>query len=187
MVWYLKSMTMNISAPQKLISLDVQIIRSVLISINIVTNGSFMSKSCKISTSLRDFPKISWNSCQLNRKTKKFIERCRHHWNILIITQKSSNSLASWRLIPIRNYWSCLCYTVVAQLVFTHIGCILFTMPLLYSPPLKETLRILFTVIAYVNAVIKGTIFIINRKKFQALWLRLKDSAFLAKGFTERE
>lgn len=80
-----------------------------------------------------------------------------------------------------------LLYTVVAQLVFTHIGCILFTMPLLYSPPLKETLRILFTVIAYVNAVIKGTIFIINRKKFQALWLRLKDSAFLAKGFTERE
>lgn len=79
-----------------------------------------------------------------------------------------------------------LIYTTGAQLVFVHFGCILFTMPLLYSPPLKETLRIVFTVIAYVNAVIKGTIFFINRKKLQALWPRLNDSEFLAKGLTER-
>lgn len=60
---------------------------------------------------------------RLNRRTKKFIERCRHHWNILIITQKSSNSLASWRLIPIRNYWSCLCY--FTQLLFSWCSLIL--------------------------------------------------------------
>lgn len=78
-------------------------------------------------------------------------------------------------------------YTIGAQFVFSDIGCILFTVPLFNSPPAKEVLRILFTVIAYVNAVLKGKFFIIYRKQFQDLWSRLNDSEFLAIGSIERE
>lgn len=78
-------------------------------------------------------------------------------------------------------------YAISTQLIFSDIGCILFTVPLLNSPPPKEALRILFTVIAYVNAVIKGKCFIIYRKQFQSLWSRLNDCEFLAIGSVERE
>lgn len=80
-----------------------------------------------------------------------------------------------------------LIHAIGTQIVFVDIGCILFMIPLLDSPPAKEALRIIFTVVAYVNAVVKGKIFILNRTKFQDLWSRLNDREFLAVNPAERE
>lgn len=76
-------------------------------------------------------------------------------------------------------------YTIGYQLLFTDLGCVLFTLSLLQSTSPKETLQILFVVFAYFNAVIKGTIFFTNRKQFKTLWLKLDDPEFLARNLTE--
>lgn len=80
-----------------------------------------------------------------------------------------------------------LFYAIGTQFVFSDIGCILFTVPLLFFPPAKEALRIIFTVTAYVNAVLKGKIFLTKRKQLRELWSRLHDSDFVAIGNVERK
>lgn len=78
-------------------------------------------------------------------------------------------------------------HAIGTQFLFTDIGCILFTVPLLFCPPAEEALRILFTVTAYMNAVLKGKIFFTKRKQLQELWSRLYDSDFVANGDVEHE
>lgn len=78
-------------------------------------------------------------------------------------------------------------HAIITQILFMDIGCILFTIPLFDSPESKEALRIIFTIVAYANAVIKGKIFMLNRTKFQNLWMRLNDREFLAVNPAERE
>lgn len=76
-------------------------------------------------------------------------------------------------------------YTIGFQLIFTDLGFILFTLPLLKSSSSKELLQILFVVFAYINAVIEAIIFFRNRKQFKALWLQLEDPDFVAKNSLE--
>lgn len=78
-----------------------------------------------------------------------------------------------------------LAYTISHQLVFTHLGCVLFILSLLQSTSSKETLQILFVVFAYINAVIKAAIFFTNRKRLKALWLKLDDSDFIVRNSSE--
>lgn len=76
-------------------------------------------------------------------------------------------------------------YTIGYQLIFTDLGCVLFTLSLLQSTSTKDTLQILFVVFAYINAVIKAIIFFTNRKQFKTLWLKLDDPDFIARNPSE--
>lgn len=73
------------------------------------------------------------------------------------------------------------------QFLFCDIGCVLFTIPLLFFPPAKEALQIIFVMVAYMNAVVKGKIFFFKRKELKALWLKLYDSDYAAIGDAEHE
>lgn len=77
-------------------------------------------------------------------------------------------------------------YTIGYQLIFTDLGCVLFTLSLLRSTSSKETLQILFVVFAYLNAVVKAIIFFRNRKQLKALWLKLEDPDFVARNPVEQ-
>lgn len=77
-------------------------------------------------------------------------------------------------------------YTIGYQLIFTDLGCVLFTMSLLITTSSKETLQILFVVFAYLNAVVKAIIFFRNRKQLKALWLKLDDPDFVARNPMEQ-
>lgn len=77
-------------------------------------------------------------------------------------------------------------YTIGYQLIFTDLGCVLFTLSLLKATSSKETLQILFVVFAYLNAVVKAIIFFRNRKQLKALWLKLEDPDFVAKNPLEQ-
>lgn len=78
-------------------------------------------------------------------------------------------------------------YTIGYQLLFTDLGCVLFTLSLLKSTSSKETLQILFVVFAYLNAVVKAIIFFRNRKQLKALWLNLEDGDFIARNISEQK
>lgn len=78
-------------------------------------------------------------------------------------------------------------YTIGYQLIFTDLGCVLFTSSLLKSTSSKETLQILFVVFAYLNAVVKAIIFFNNRKQLKTLWLKLEDPDFVARNLLEEK
>lgn len=77
-------------------------------------------------------------------------------------------------------------YTIGYQLLFTDLGCVLFTLSLLQSTSTKETLQILFVVFAYLNAVIKAIVFFKNRKHLKSLWLKLDDPDLCARNPNEQ-
>lgn len=76
-------------------------------------------------------------------------------------------------------------HTILSQVLFTHLGFVLFTLAILQSSSTKETLQILFVVFAYVNAAFKALSFYAKREELRNLWLKLDDTDFVAKNACE--
>lgn len=78
-------------------------------------------------------------------------------------------------------------HTIVYQILFTDLGFVLFSLSILKSPSSKQTLQILFVVVAYLNAAFKAFTFFTKRKKLAKLWTQLNDSDYTAKDHIEKQ